>query len=392
MVTSSIHSDNSAASFLNTRLEYLLLDPTRTAYFDLSTGSFRPYSGTELTRRTDVSRLDAGGSLDDPWSSPLVTYPREGIYCLAMKFISSCGTVLANSGICFTVGAGVERCANGVDDDGDGLADCADPECGLDPACAEDRCTNGIDDDGDTLVDCADPDCEFDRACQEDCLNGIDDDLDSLVDCRDPDCAANPSCTETNCTNSIDDDRDGLVDCGDPDCDADPTCVPETICDDGIDNDLDTAVDCADTDCAADRACEGVDSDGDTVPNVIDCAPLDPGDWSVPANIPLLLVTHGVSGYAYLAWTDMRAQAGPAVVYDIVSGLVSELWSDRDFSRAGCFARGRLINSAADTRRILAPRDAYYYLIRGENSCGIGPWGFDSFGVERVATVVCSPP
>ncbi|MGQ9590104.1 MAG: hypothetical protein ACUVYA_07400 [Planctomycetota bacterium] len=63
-------------------------------------------------------------------------------------------------------GAQVEICNNGVDDDGDQLVDCADPDCAEDPACRKENCTNGVDDDGDQLVDCADPDCAEDPACQ----------------------------------------------------------------------------------------------------------------------------------------------------------------------------------------------------------------------------------
>lgn len=62
----------------------------------------------------------------------------------------------------------------------------------------------------------------------ENCSNGIDDDGDSLVDCNDPDCACDPACapsTETNCANRVDDDCDGLVDCFDPDC---GNCLPIT--------------------------------------------------------------------------------------------------------------------------------------------------------------------
>jgi hypothetical protein len=52
-----------------------------------------------------------------------------------------------------------ENCTNGIDDDGDGLIDRADPDCA--PPATE-NCTNGIDDDGDGLIDSADPDCPSD--------------------------------------------------------------------------------------------------------------------------------------------------------------------------------------------------------------------------------------
>jgi hypothetical protein len=53
-----------------------------------------------------------------------------------------------------------ELCYNGIDDDGDGLFDCADPDCTLWPSCQPgELCANGADDDGDGLIDCADPNC-----------------------------------------------------------------------------------------------------------------------------------------------------------------------------------------------------------------------------------------
>jgi hypothetical protein len=61
----------------------------------------------------------------------------------------------------------------------------------------------------------------------ENCTNGVDDDHDGLVDCADPDCASALACVPPeNCTNGIDDDRDGLADCADPDCAAAPACAP----------------------------------------------------------------------------------------------------------------------------------------------------------------------
>ncbi len=52
-------------------------------------------------------------------------------------------------------------CSNGLDDDGDGLVDCADPACASTTACELDAstCSNGLDDDGDGLVDCEQKSC-----------------------------------------------------------------------------------------------------------------------------------------------------------------------------------------------------------------------------------------
>ena len=68
----------------------------------------------------------------------------------------------------FPSGSDIEICDNGVDDDGDGLVDCEDPDCSAAANCnpsITEICNNGIDDDGDGLVDCDDPDCSSASNC-----------------------------------------------------------------------------------------------------------------------------------------------------------------------------------------------------------------------------------
>ena len=57
-------------------------------------------------------------------------------------------------------------CFDGIDNDGDGLSDCDDPDCSIYGRCrrttdSEDgrECFDGIDNDGDGLTDCEDNDC-----------------------------------------------------------------------------------------------------------------------------------------------------------------------------------------------------------------------------------------
>jgi hypothetical protein len=56
-------------------------------------------------------------------------------------------------------------CADGVDNDADGLIDCADPDCSFTCATPAENtaaaCADGVDNDADGLIDCADPDCSF---------------------------------------------------------------------------------------------------------------------------------------------------------------------------------------------------------------------------------------
>ncbi|MEL6863556.1 MAG: hypothetical protein AAFP19_04010 [Bacteroidota bacterium] len=58
-------------------------------------------------------------------------------------------------------------CGDCLDNDGDGLVDCFDPDCNCDP---KEICNNGMDDDCDGLVDQDDPSCPCIANCTRDCI------------------------------------------------------------------------------------------------------------------------------------------------------------------------------------------------------------------------------
>ena len=142
-------------------------------------------------------------------------------------------------------------CDNGLDDDGDGLVDSADPACWtlyIYPSAAtelttEIACDNGADDDGDGLVDVLDPGCvgsldQSEHASTLACDDGVDQDGDLAVDFpADSDCADALDPFEgpdaAACGNGQDDDGDGAIDAADPSC-ADPADTEEfVLLDDG---------------------------------------------------------------------------------------------------------------------------------------------------------------
>ena len=124
-----------------------------------------------------------------------------------------------------------ELCSDDLDNDGDTLADCDDPDCEDDPVCAPppaEICDDDEDNDGDTLADCDDPDCEDDPAClpppAEICDDETDNDGDTLADCDDPDCADDEAC--------------------DLSCDGPDDCEENEACIDGLCESLEGALFC----------------------------------------------------------------------------------------------------------------------------------------------------
>jgi len=108
------------------------------------------------------------------------------------------------------------------------------------PSPVRPNCSDGQDDDGDGLIDCADPDCASSWWCsvetqrEVDCSDAVDNDGDGLADCEDADCGSLNSCRESDCSNGLDDDGDGDSDCVDLDCLVDqPDVCGELSCSDG---------------------------------------------------------------------------------------------------------------------------------------------------------------
>ena len=88
------------------------------------------------------------------------------------------------------------------------------------------------------------------------------------------------------------------------------------------------------------------------------------------ADTDVIIVGAGPTG---LAWDSQGVLVGPETVYDLVSGGILSSGSV-NFSSAACVLEGGG-TSFPDSRPAPPAGQAYWYLARGENSCGAGTYG-----------------
>jgi len=214
-----------------------------------------------------------------------------------------------NSGfvaVCEDDETGSFDCTDGHDNDQNGLIDCDDPQCAslstCEPKaacptpvdcsvaacveaglCSESDCADTLDNDGDTLADCEDPDCaegcnnplgpQGQEVTYEACRDGIDNDENGFTDCKDFSCQGSDDpkaiawcdhfleASVAKCGDGIDNDGNGFTDCNDFSCSKSQK--PEVIahcesvleldvpsCTDGVDNDGNGFTDCDDFSCS----------------------------------------------------------------------------------------------------------------------------------------------
>jgi len=163
------------------------------------------------------------------------TFDESGSYC--------CGDdedeTYINS-ICYDTRAegSIENCEDGVDNNNNNYADCADTGCKL-------RTAGSVyaDSDGDDWVDiCESGNCANVETWQgsaqsentlERCTDNMDNDCDGTIDYADADCREtegadyNSDAHRRTCTDGYDNDADGEIDCEDAGCASNPPCLTE---------------------------------------------------------------------------------------------------------------------------------------------------------------------
>jgi len=121
-----------------------------------------------------------------------------------------------------------------------------------------------------------------------------------------------------------------------------------------------------------------VDQDGLTV-CAGDCNDADPTVFAHPSAIDDLLFT----GRTTLEWGSDAMLSGPGTVYDLLISDLSDLPVDRE-SPSGCLEND-LAATTVELEERPRPGTGLYVLVRGDNSCGPGSYGFRSGGTPRVS-------
>ncbi|HYV85614.1 MAG TPA: thrombospondin type 3 repeat-containing protein [Patescibacteria group bacterium] len=166
-----------------------------------------------------------------------------------------------------------------------------------------------------------------------------------------------------------DSDGDGFMD-GSDDCPA--------VANPGqADADRDGVGDACDNCPAAANATQS-DGDRDGAGDACDCAAANPGSFHVPGEIGNVTAA---SDHATFMWDSGVPGAGTGTVYDVLrtNGPIGPGTSQV------CLGSGLVGAMLADTA-VPPVGGVFYYLIRGRDACGNGPYGYRSDGTEIVST------
>ena len=126
------------------------------------------------------------------------------------------------------------------------------------------------------------------------------------------------------------------------------------------------------------------DLDGDGTPNAQDCRPNDPTIWGPSGEVAGVVLTKGPG--TGVSWASL---SGGTTSYDVSGGDLTLLRSNESSTDASCLENAVIGVSWNDPRPDPNEGGGHYYLVRGQNVCGAGSYGFATGGAERVPGVPC---
>jgi hypothetical protein len=137
-----------------------------------------------------------------------------------------------------------------------------------------------------------------------------------------------------------------------------------------------------------------VGSSGEHSPLILAGAEIDAGAITTCIDDGTLSVCDGlveevqgleIADSSTLTWADQ----GGGIHYDLVSGSISDLNIDGGVASATCLQDNATGNSYTDTRQDPATNAGYYYIVRAQNACDTGTYGYATAGPERLPTSDC---
>ncbi len=122
------------------------------------------------------------------------------------------------------------------------------------------------------------------------------------------------------------------------------------------------------------------DGDSDGTGDLCDCAPANGGVFAVPAEVSNLEMSIDTMSFS---WDSAAPGAGPFTAHDALRGGTEDLPVGGSLTET-CVVSGTLGSTWIDASEPPAG-SAFWYLIRGRNTCGKGTYGFESAGPERIS-------
>ena len=130
---------------------------------------------------------------------------------------------------------------------------------------------------------------------------------------------------------------------------------------------------------------DAVDADNDGITQCAgDCDDTNPTVFAMPAEVQdLRWLADGVT----LSWNSLAAGSGTGTAYDVVYDDLSFLvWGYGPRPSDTCMANDLHVLQVLDTSPAPMPDQIWYFLVRGQNTCGGGRYQHSSDGRDRIIT------
>jgi hypothetical protein len=124
-------------------------------------------------------------------------------------------------------------------------------------------------------------------------------------------------------------------------------------------------------------------SDADPYGDACDCRPTDATIHAVPALVGKISVAKS-SGAASMSWVAVPETS----LYDVCGATLAQLHTTGP-NAATCRINDRNVPNWIENLGTPAPGTGYFFIIRGQNVCGRGPYGFQSNGTQQLPTSDC---